>query len=725
MNTFALPRGAAPILLVLSAACVDEPFAVPGPEAAASLESSPAYSLVDLGTLGGPESYARAINGSMQVVGTSQLASGVEHAFLWTPAGGMVDLGTLGGLPDENSRAWDINDSGEVAGESGGHPVLRTSGGTWLDLLPADRSGGRTLAINNQGDAVGQLQGSARGSTAFLYRPGQGVVELFDKAFIARDVNDSLQIVGVYHGVSGRDSVFVMRYPGPIRAITGGPTSSAEAINNQGVVVGTRGLTENARAFVWDSVSGLRILPRPPGSGGGSRAYDIDEAGRIVGSVQNSGTSPMYAALWTPDGAGGYVLNVLASKQAEGMDESGNLVGFAGFPANHAALWTTADQPPAAPGALAAEIIAEDSLRLSWSDGSNNETRFEVWRSRRQGDGSYPADELLGQVPVNTVSFLDSTVAVGETYRYRVQACSATFCTTSSPLIVAVPLPATAPANLSASVGSAGRMDLAWTGGSNAGEFRVRRSIRAPDGTFPPDQMLGLAPGGAVAYPDSAVGPGGVYRYRVLACNALGCASSDAVVAGVPMLPAAPGGVTAEVASSRRIDLAWTDASSNEGRFQVRRSTRAGDGTYPPYEALASLRAGATGFGDTTVVPGGVYRYQVQACNVTGCASGVTVGATVPIPPEPPTGVTARRVPGGVELRWTDASSTETSFRVRRSLRRADGTFGGYAPLDTLPAGSIQYLDGTVAGGATYRYRVEACRGASCVGAISGPVTMP
>src|SRR5262245_1298468 len=53
--------------------------------------------LIDLGTLGGFSSLASAVSTSGHIVGMSQTAAGAWHAFLWTPSGGMVDLGTLGG----------------------------------------------------------------------------------------------------------------------------------------------------------------------------------------------------------------------------------------------------------------------------------------------------------------------------------------------------------------------------------------------------------------------------------------------------------------------------------------------------------------------------------------------------------------------------------------------------------------------------------------------------
>src|SRR5690242_19055334 len=62
--------------------------------------------VTDLGSLGGGNTQATAINDAGQVVGESRTVGGVSHAFMTRPNGvGMTDLGTLSGSSESSSVA--------------------------------------------------------------------------------------------------------------------------------------------------------------------------------------------------------------------------------------------------------------------------------------------------------------------------------------------------------------------------------------------------------------------------------------------------------------------------------------------------------------------------------------------------------------------------------------------------------------------------------------------
>ena len=138
--------------------------------------------MTDLGTLGGIQSRASAINDKGEVVGTSTTVQGYNHAFIWHPDIGMVDLGTLGG---RDSSANAISNAGQVVGWSEiiwGDTQQRRAflwdHGKMIDLssLPDVKAAGwseltEAVGINDQGQIVGFGVREGKGRFFFLLTP--------------------------------------------------------------------------------------------------------------------------------------------------------------------------------------------------------------------------------------------------------------------------------------------------------------------------------------------------------------------------------------------------------------------------------------------------------------------------------------------------------------------------------------------------------------------------
>lgn len=134
----------------------------------------------DLGTLGGAYGFANALNNQGQVVGFSDLTGDLTlHPFSWTSSGGMKDLGTLGG---DNGQATALNDAGYVVGVadlpgSQRHDAFLWRNGVLLDLGNLGRSS-FAHAINSSGQIVGSSRIDATTISAFLWENGGPLVDL-------------------------------------------------------------------------------------------------------------------------------------------------------------------------------------------------------------------------------------------------------------------------------------------------------------------------------------------------------------------------------------------------------------------------------------------------------------------------------------------------------------------------------------------------------------------
>jgi rhamnogalacturonan endolyase len=167
--------------------------------------------------------------------------------------------------------------------------------------------------------------------------------------------------------------------------------------------------------------------------------------------------------------------------------------------------------------------------------------------------------------------------------------------------------------------------------------------------------------------------------------------------------PAAPSSLTATAVSSSRIDLSWTDDSSDEDGFKIERST---DGT--SFTQIATVGANVTTYSDTGLSASTTYYYRVRAHNSAGdssysnTANATTQAASAPAAPTNLTAQSPRK--RQIALNWTQSTSPNiTENQVYRST-----TSGGpYSLVATLSA-TTSYTDTGLSSGTTYHYVVTA-----------------
>jgi probable HAF family extracellular repeat protein len=309
----------------------------------------PQYSVKDLGVLGkGTNATAFDMNRTGWVTGSSNLVpNGPQHAFLWFGGGPLVDLGTLGG---PNSGLDGPNLYGEAAGLSeiagadpdhedfcgyGNH--LQCRGAIWrygrltaLRTLPGGRNAS-AFGINNLGQVVGVSENGVRDSTcskatpfqvirfeAVKWEPNGEIHELRplkgDTVAFSFGINDRGQAVGSSGAcatqglppanVTGLHAVLWEKdgtgvYLGTLGDANNTASNAASSINDRGQVVGTSQFKDGTvHTFFWTKETHMHDIGTLPGAfatiAGCCRT--VNNRGEVVGfSIDGNGST---AFLW-------------------------------------------------------------------------------------------------------------------------------------------------------------------------------------------------------------------------------------------------------------------------------------------------------------------------------------------------------------------------------------------------------------------------------------------
>ena len=328
---------------------------------------------------------------------------------------------------------------------------------------------------------------------------------------------------------------------------------------------------------------------------------------------------------------------------------------------------TPGGSAPAAPSNLTATAVSYNKISLSWTDNSNNETGFEIWRSTSPSDGF----NTVGTAPANATTYTDSGLVAATRYYYRIRAIGQygesafdndgagvdyAYYETGS-LSVLPDFNTLTPVktgrtptialgmqnrNDNFAVKFSGKITVPTTGtytfytssddGSKLyiGEFTEANRVVNNDGLHGTAEQSGtkyleagtypihvtfFEAGGSEVLTASIAGPG-IPKQQIPA-SMLGEPNANAQTFALPAAPAAPSDVTATATSTSSITVTWTDNATNEDKIELYRSANNNSN----YVLHATLPADATSFEDAGLFANAGFYYKVRAVNVGGASA--------------------------------------------------------------------------------------------------------
>jgi hypothetical protein len=339
----------------------------------------------------------------------------------------------------------------------------------------------------------------------------------------------------------------------------------------------------------------------------------------------------------------------------------------------------------------------QNQITLTWDDVFETETGFAIYRSTSEG-GAY---SLITTTASNAVSYTDTGLNETTTYYYKLVAVGASSHEYTTSGITVLP----APSGLIVAPASSSQINLTWTDNSSSETgFEIERSNSSGSGFG----LIVTTAANATSYNDTGLNSNTTYYYRVRAIGSVNSQYTAESSATTSPALNAPSNLQATAISSTRIDLSWTDNSSNETGFEIHRASSSGGS----FSLIHTTTANVTTYSNTGLTASTAYYYKVRAVNGSGNtsftleATATTSAGTVPIAPT--NLATSTVTNSSILITWTDNSSDETGFEVERSVDNNSS----FVLVNTTAAGATSYNDTGLDEGRRYYYRVRATNGA-------------
>jgi hypothetical protein len=278
---------------------------------------------------------------------------------------------------------------------------------------------------------------------------------------------------------------------------------------------------------------------------------------------------------------------------------------------------------PPPPTNLTATSGGTTQIELEWTDNTETETGFKIFRC----DGTCtPADpgNFLVEVPASAgtgiTSYTDSTAAPGvcesQTYSYSIKATSSSpswnsdFSNVDSATADAAP----APTVFTVTPLSESEMSLSWSDNTvDENGFKILRCVNSCSPADPGD-LLAIVDQNFEAFTDTGLAPNTNYNYEVHAYKTATCSWDKYASDSTTLTTAVTAPVlTATTVNTTEIELDWTDNTTSETGFVIERCEV---GTScPTFSEVTTVGPDETMYLDDSLCHSIEYTYRVRPVN--------------------------------------------------------------------------------------------------------------
>ncbi|OJJ23532.1 hypothetical protein BKI52_03985 [marine bacterium AO1-C] len=353
-----------------------------------------------------------------------------------------------------------------------------------------------------------------------------------------------------------------------------------------------------------------------------------------------------------------------------------------------------------APSFLSVNTISNTQLTLNWIDNSDQEEKFEIYRSLNSTEGFVK----IAEVAANITNYSDTELNYNINYFYKVKAVTGDRESTFSNIAGGTTsLDSIETPSLKVAAVSNSAIKLEWTDNSdNEISFQVYRR----------GGLIQELPANTTTFIDSNLAGGG-YEYRIRAINNTNNSDFSSSLRVQTLdnnntVKDALSGLTITIVANTQIKLDWKDNSIFEDKIEVYRASSFTDN----FVKIVEVSANTTSYLDQGLDTNMIYSYKIKAVNLTTLVesefSNTVVGNTSTSPINAPSALKIVAISStDIRLDWVDNSDNETYFEVLR-YRRFWPQFLSFRSSQIVKANTTTLVDSGLKPGHTYYYRVRA-----------------